>query len=184
MQSRVIVNSEHFNIILRRLCYQIIENHFPFQQTVLIGIQPRGTLLLNAITTEIRRIHQHAVINEGKIDSTFYRDDFRTSDKLLVPNETQINYTIDNKNIVLIDDVLYTGRTIRSAMEALMEYGRPNKIELLTFVDRRFSRELPIEPNYVGMRVDSVNSEKVKVEWNKENTNATIWIIPKTPIQS
>jgi pyrimidine operon attenuation protein / uracil phosphoribosyltransferase len=184
MQPRIIVHPFHFNIILQRLCYQIIETHRPFSDTILIGIQPRGVQLSRLVCEKINEIISENSISYGEIDTTFYRDDFRNTNKPLVPYETQIHHNIDNKKVILIDDVLYTGRTIRAAMDALLEYGRPAKVELLCFIDRRYSRELPVEPNYTGLQIDSINSEKVKLEWNVSHSEATIFIIPKNPISN
>lgn len=180
MQERIIVNKSHFDIILTRLAYTIIENHFPFENVVFIGIQPRGVYFSDILMQKIKSIKNIEKLQYGKLDITFHRDDFLKNNKIPMPNTTQFNATIDNKVLVLIDDVLYTGRTIRAAMDAILEYGRPSKIELLTLVDRRYSRELPVQPNYTGLEVDSINSEKVKVNWNENKTEAEIWIIPKT----
>lgn len=180
MQERIIVSKSHFNIILTRLAFTLIENHFPFQNSLIIGIQPRGVFFSEILASKIKSIKNLEKLNTGKIDITFHRDDFLNNEKVHLPNFTQLNGNIDGKNIILIDDVLYTGRTIRAAMDALLEYGRPARIELLTLVDRRYSRELPVQPNYTGIEVDSVNSEKVKVIWNYDKTEAEIWIIPKT----
>ena len=101
----------------------------------------------------------------GKLDITFYRDDIRQ--ELHVANQTDIPFSIEGKKVVLIDDVLYTGRTIRAALDALQDFGRPEKVELCVLINRRFSRELPIQPDYVGKAIDSIISQKVKVEWEK-----------------
>ena len=97
----------------------------------------------------------------------FYRDDIR--DELHVPNQTDIPFSIENKRVILVDDVLYTGRTIRAALDALLDFGRPAKVELCVLVDRRFSRELPIQPDYVGKSIDSIISQKVKVFWKERD---------------
>ncbi len=97
----------------------------------------------------------------GKLDITFYRDDVRN--QLHIANKTDINFSIEGKEVVLIDDVLYTGRTIRAALDALLDFGRPEKVKLLILVDRRFNRQLPIQPDYVGKSIDTITSQKVKV---------------------
>jgi len=143
-----------------------MENHIDFQHTVIIGIQPRGIALSDRIISEIKKEDQLA-FDYGKLDITFYRDDVRN--EIHVPNQTDIPFSIDRKNVVLIDDVLYTGRTIRAAMDALMDFGRPRKVELMVLVDRRYSRELPIQPDYVGKSIDSIISQKVKVLWKAKD---------------
>ena len=91
-----------------------------------------------------------------------------------------MNFNVDDKDVVLIDDVLFTGRTVRSAIDALMPFGRPNRIELLTLIDRRFQRQLPIEPNYVGKKVDSIDSEKVIVNIDSRENLKNILILKST----
>src|SRR5690606_9051308 len=105
----------------------------------------------------------------GHLDITFFRDDFRRSEKPLEANTTDIHFLVEDKNIVFIDDVLYTGRSIRAALTAIQSFGRPKEIELLTLIDRRFSRHLPIQPDYRGRQVDSINEEKVKVLWEEND---------------
>lgn len=106
-------------------------------------------------------------LHYGKLDITFYRDDIRK--ELHLPNKTDLHFSIEGKNVVLIDDVLYTGRTIRAAMDALMDFGRPAKVELLVLIDRRYSRQLPVQPDYIGKSIDSIVSQKVKVRWHEKD---------------
>src|SRR5690606_4681505 len=103
----------------------------------------------------------------GQLDITFYRDDFRRREKPLIPSVTNIDFIIEGKKVVLVDDVLFTGRTIRSSFDALMAFGRPKSVELVTIIDRRFKRELPISADYVGKYIDTLQSEKVSVEWKE-----------------
>lgn len=103
----------------------------------------------------------------GNLDITFFRDDFRRRERPLIPSITNLDFSIENKKVVLVDDVLYTGRTIRSGLDALMTFGRPSKVELLVLVDRRFRRDLPIQADYVGKAVDTLISERVSVEWKE-----------------
>jgi pyrimidine operon attenuation protein/uracil phosphoribosyltransferase len=164
MEKQVILNETQVDLTIRRLCYQLIETHNDFQKTVLIGLQPRGIHVLSRLKTQLESILQHSILC-GNLDITFYRDDFRRRERPLIPSVTNIDFVIENKNVVLIDDVLYTGRTIRSGLDALMAFGRPSKVELLTLIDRRFQRDLPIQADYVGYTVDTLISEKVSVEW-------------------
>lgn len=166
MQPKVIINSKAFKLTLKRLCYQLIEQHDDFSNTVIIGVQPRGSILGERIQQELKNIAKIEV-PLGKLDITFFRDDFRRTEKPLTARATEINFQIENKKVVLVDDVLYTGRTIRAAMDAMLVYGRPSSVELLVFVDRRFTRNLPIEATYVGRSVDSIDSQRVSVEWAK-----------------
>lgn len=108
----------------------------------------------------------------GYLDTTFYRDDFRRRNEPLKANSTFMPFVIEEKRVLLVDDVLYTGRTIRAALSALAEFGRPQKVELLVLIDRIYSRDLPIQPDYVGRAVNTILSQRVQVEW-KEQGNAT-----------
>ena len=178
MQPRIILDSKKFLLTLDRLCFQLIENHKEFSQTVLIGVQPRGIYLSDRLHIRLQEVTKKK-IQYGIIDPTFYRDDYRTSGKQLIPKATNIQFSTANKNIVLIDDVLFSGRTIRSAMDALLDFGRPAKVELLVLVDRRFTRQLPIQPDYVGKSIDSLTSERVKVDWKHIDGVDRIWIMPE-----
>jgi pyrimidine operon attenuation protein/uracil phosphoribosyltransferase len=166
MERQVILNEKQVDLTLRRLCYQLIETHNDFSNTVLIGFQPRGIHVLERLKNRLESILNHTVIC-GNLDITFYRDDFRRRERPIIPSVTNIDFDIENKNVVLIDDVLYTGRTIRSGLDALLAFGRPKKVELLTLIDRRFQRDLPIQADYVGFTVDTLASEKVSVEWKE-----------------
>lgn len=177
MQPRVILNSRHFKLTIERLCYQLIEDHGDFSNTALIGVQPRGVHLSTRIVQRLQAIQPALQLQYGVLDVTFYRDDFRQKEKPMTPEETRIDFSLENQRVILVDDVLYTGRTIRSAMDALLDYGRPDRIELLALVDRRFSRDVPIKADYVGKTVDAIVSERVKVEWEEVNGEDNIWIL-------
>jgi pyrimidine operon attenuation protein/uracil phosphoribosyltransferase len=150
------------------LACQLIENHNTFENTVLIGMQPRGKYLANRLAQMLKEDYKIKNLKLGYLDITFFRDDFRRGDKPLEANTTEIDFMVEDKNVVFIDDVLFTGRSIRAALTAIQSFGRPKEIELLTLIDRRFSRHLPIQPNYRGRQVDAINKEKVIVKW-KEN---------------
>ncbi|HZH54467.1 MAG TPA: bifunctional pyr operon transcriptional regulator/uracil phosphoribosyltransferase PyrR [Sphingobacteriaceae bacterium] len=168
MKQSVLLDGPKFQITIQRLCRQLIENHEDFTDTVLIGIQPRGIYLGRRIKQELEEIMPGNQIRYGELDITFFRDDFRREgSQPLVPSSTNIDFIMEGKKVLLMDDVLWTGRTIRSAMDALQAFGRPAKIELLVLVDRRFSRQLPIEPDYIGIQVDSIDSQKVIVSWDE-----------------
>lgn len=166
MEKQVILNKRHFELTLNRLCYQLIESHNDFSDSILIGLQPRGIHVVARLKAQLEKILNKEIVC-GNLDITFYRDDFRRRERPIIPSVTNIDFSIENKNIILVDDVLYTGRTIRSGLDALMAFGRPAKVELLTFVDRRFKRDLPIQADYVGKTVDTLSTERVSVEWEE-----------------
>ena len=177
MKHKIVINKSKFNIIVERLSHQLIENHGNFKETVLIGIQPRGTHLCDRIYQKLSSLLSNQNIKIGNLDITFYRDDFRRRQEPLEPQTIDIDFSIEGKHVVLIDDVLYTGRSVRAAMDALLAFGRPKSVELMVFIDRRFSRHLPIQPNYVGQKVDTITSEKVIVEWEEINGNDQVILL-------
>ena len=179
MGQKVLLSSKEINIILHRLACQLLENHLDFANTVLIGIQPRGTFVAERLTKILKEEYKVKKIDLGYLDITFYRDDFRRGDKTLEATATDINFLVEDKNVVLIDDVLYTGRSINAALAALQSFGRPKEVELLTLIDRRFSRHLPIQPNYRGRQVDAINNEKVKVLWKENDGKDVIYLIDR-----
>jgi pyrimidine operon attenuation protein/uracil phosphoribosyltransferase len=172
-----LLDGQKFQITIQRLCHQLIENHNTFSNTVLIGIQPRGIYLANRIHQELKQIQPHTESQVGNLDITFFRDDFRTNKDLPTASTTAIDFIVEDKNVILVDDVLWTGRTIRAALDALLAFGRPRKVELLVLVDRRFSRQLPIEPNYIGIEVDSVDSQKVVVSCNETDQQDCVTLL-------
>lgn len=163
MSEILLLNGKQIQLTIERLSREVIEST-DFQNTVIIGVQPRGVLLAEKIHQKIKELSTYD-IPFGKIDTTFHRDDFRRG-KSLNAKVTEIDFSIENKNVLLIDDVLFTGRTIRAAMDALLSYGRPIKIELLVLIDRRFNRELPIQPDFVGNVVDTIEKVDVEVRWS------------------
>lgn len=163
---KAILTEKQVALSIKRLAHQIMENHLLLQETVLIGIQPRGIYVSDKIVDELRSITP-ANINYGKLDITFYRDDVRSQLKLA--NKTDIPFSIEGKQVIIIDDVLWTGRTIRAALDALLDFGRPSKVELCVLIDRRFSRELPIQADYVGRTIDTFPQQKVIVKWKEKD---------------
>ena len=160
-----ILDNQQIQIIINRLCQQLVENHDDFSNTILIGLQPRGVQLCQRIKTCLESINSKFELQIGSLDITFYRDDFRRREDPLVANSTSLSVSLEGKKIVLIDDVLYTGRSVRAALDALHDYGRPLSVELMVLIDRRLSRHVPIQPNYVGHTIDVVADERVSVEW-------------------
>lgn len=178
MSKNIILNKNEIGIILNRLACQLIENHQDFSNTILIGLQPNGKTLLNRLVQILTNKYDISELNYGLLDITFYRDDFRINKKILEANTTD-NLHVEGKNVVFIDDVLFTGRTIRAALTAVETFGRPNNIELLTLIDRRFSRHLPIQPDYRGRQIDVYENQKVIVDWNNEIGEDCVYIINK-----
>lgn len=162
---QVLLSANQLTLTLHRLAHQLTENGENPEDLVYIGLQPRGTHVAGRIVDEIKKIRSGSSVTYGWLDITFYRDDFRK--ELHIPKETNINFSIEGKKVILIDDVLYTGRTIRAALDALQDFGRPRKVELCVLINRRFNRELPIQPDYYGISIDTVPSQKVKVDWEK-----------------
>lgn len=162
---RTILPEQKLNLVLDRLTHQLIEQHGRFENACIVGIQPRGIALADRIVERLARLGGLTGIPYGKLDITFHRDDFRTRNEPLKASPTEMEFLVHNKTVVLIDDVLYTGRTIQAAISALQHFGRPEKIELLVLIDRRFNRDLPIQSDYAGMAVDALDQAYVKVDW-------------------
>ncbi len=177
MEKRLILDAYHTRIILERIALQITENHGDMSNLAIVGMQPRGIMLARKLVDIITRISGAKTLLYGELDSTFYRDDFRQGEKLLVPNTIKIDFLIENKNVILVDDVLYTGRSVRSSLNALADFGRPLKIELMALVDRKFNRELPIQPDYIGEEVDTRTNDQVEVIWQENKSTPEVWII-------
>lgn len=159
-----LLSPAQLNLTIQRLAHQLIESDENLNAVIFVGIQPRGSLLANRILDEVRSLRPDETIMNGTLDITFYRDDYRA--EIRVPSETNLLHSIEGKRVVLIDDVLYTGRTIRAALDALQDFGRARQVELCVLVDRRYNRELPIQPDYFGVAIDTQPSEKVRVDWN------------------
>ena len=166
-RGKIILEAARFNLTIERLCHQLVERYDDFSTACIIGIQPRGVLLSDRIVSRLKKILEVDQLRYGKLDITFYRDDFRTRDKPLSANFTELDFLVEGKEVVLIDDVLYTGRTIQAALTAIQHYGRPANVELLTLIDRRFNRHLPISSDYTGLTIDALDEAYVKVEWRE-----------------
>ena len=178
MQKKLILDSDLLTITLDRLCQELIENHGDFEQTILLGLQPRGIFLAEWLQEKL-----NAACNKeiplGYLDATFHRDDFRRREIPAKASETKVPFLIEGKKVVLIDDVLYTGRTVRAALDAMIAFGRPEKVELLVLIDRKHTRELPISADYVGKYVNTLDSQKVLVEMDGGHKHNKIWLINK-----
>lgn len=165
MESRTLLDTQDLYHTINRLSYQLIENYEDFENTVLISLQPRGVYFGDRIKNIVEE-RTGKTIKHGYLDNTFYRDDFRRDGKTLEANKTKIDFLVEGKTVILIDDVLFSGRSVRAGLDALMAFGRPTKVELMVLIDRRYTRHLPISPNYVGRTIDTIENEKVRVEWS------------------
>lgn len=176
MNQRLILNSPLLEIMISRLCQQLIENHDDFADSVVLGLQPRGIYFAERVIKELRQATGKNV-PLGYLDATFYRDDFRRREPLK-PNATKVNFVIEDKKVILIDDVLATGRMVRAALDAMQAFGRPQKVELLVLIDRQYNREIPIEADYIGMKVNTLDTQRVQVEWREQGHEIDkIWLV-------
>ena len=172
---KTILNDQQLAVTIQRLAHQVLENHIDLENTALIGIQPRGIHFSNRLVSQIKAQLPEKKIEYGILDITFYRDDVRQG--LHTLNQTNIPFSIEGKNVILIDDVLYTGRTIRASLDALLGFGRPAKVELCVLIDRRFSRQFPIQADYIGKSIDSIITQRVKVFWKEKDSKDEVSLI-------
>jgi pyrimidine operon attenuation protein/uracil phosphoribosyltransferase len=179
--AKTLLDRSRFALTIERLCHQLLEDWGDFSGACIIGIQPRGTLLSNRIHARLCQLLDNQKIEYGKLDITFYRDDFRMPDGPLAPHPNEIDFVVADKRVLLIDDVLYTGRTISAALAALQHYGRPRAVELLVLADRRFNRHLPIQPDYHGITVDALDQAYIKVRWQETHGEDEILLFDKKP---
>lgn len=173
----ILLEKNKMELVLERLCFELIENHDDLSETVIMGLQPRGIYLSRNLKAKLENILNTKLSWYGELDITFYRDDFRYRSEQLVPSEMNIDFSVEGKKVVLIDDVIYSGRSLRAALDALLDFGRPEKVEYMALIDRRFSRQLPVEPDYIGMSVDSRSSERVKVEWKETEGDNKVLLV-------
>ena len=176
MSSNLLLDSKSIGVILHRLANQLLETHLDFKNTVLIGLQPRGVYLAERLAKLLKEDYAVSDLRLGYLDITFFRDDFRRSEKPLSASKTKIDFLVENQKVVFIDDVLYTGRSIQSALSAIQSFGRPSSVERMVLIDRRFSRHLPIQPNYRGRQVDAINEERVRVLWKEKDGEDAVYI--------
>lgn len=176
MSSNLLLDSKSIGVILHRLANQLLETHLDFKNTVLVGLQPRGVYLAERLAKLLKEDYAVSDLRLGYLDITFFRDDFRRSEKPLSASKTKIDFLVENQKVVFIDDVLYTGRSIQSALSAIQSFGRPSSVELMVLIDRRFSRHLPIQPNYRGRQVDAINEERVRVLWKEKDGEDAVYI--------
>jgi pyrimidine operon attenuation protein / uracil phosphoribosyltransferase len=156
-----LINKEGLASITVDLANEILANHVQITDVIFVGIQQGGVLLADEIVSAIRQKSPTQNIQYGQLDITFYRDDIRK--EILAPDVMNLPFSIENKTVILIDDVLFTGRTIKAALDALLDYGRPAKVELCVLIDRKEHRQFPIQADYVGKAVETKKSDKVKL---------------------
>lgn len=176
MQKRLLFNSKLLKVTISRLCQHLIENHGDFSGSVILGMQPRGIYLAERIKKQLEESLGKKILL-GYLDTTFHRDDFRRRDQPLSPSKTEVPFIIEDKKVILIDDVLFTGRSVRAALDAMTTFGRPAKVELLVLIDRMYSRHIPVEANYVGRRVNTMTSQRVLVELEEQGKKDNIWLM-------
>jgi pyrimidine operon attenuation protein / uracil phosphoribosyltransferase len=164
-KGKVIFSEDRISLTLMRLCHQVIENHPDMHKLCIVGIQERGVMLAERLKFHLHNLLGEQQFSYGKLDISFYRDDFRRREIPIKAASTDIEFEIEDKNVLLVDDVLYTGRTVHAAISAISDIGRPRKIEMLCMVDRRFNRHFPIKADYAGLSIDSLDEAYVKVKW-------------------
>ncbi|MDB4694001.1 bifunctional pyr operon transcriptional regulator/uracil phosphoribosyltransferase PyrR [Flavobacteriales bacterium] len=180
MESQILMDEELFERVIDRLAHQLLEHH-DFNNTDLVGLQPRGYDLAKILKVKLEQLLPGSTINCGGLDSTFHRDDFRRREKPITPQSTSMPFLVEGRDVILVDDVLFTGRTIRAGLDALLAHGRPETVKLLVLVDRRFQRELPIEPQFIGKSIDSIDWQYVQVIWNAQRTTCRVMLLNKKP---
>ena len=163
--AKVILENKRFGLTIERLCHQLKESYPLLDNVCFIGIQESGVILAERIISMLPRLFPKQKVTSGKLDISFYRDDFRRRDTPIKISSTEMDFLVEGKDVVLIDDVLFSGRTVHAAMSALQDFGRPRRLEFLTLVDRRFNRHFPIKADYAGIVIDALDEAYVKVEW-------------------
>ena len=177
MERKCLLDQPLLEVMLTRICLQLLEGASGGSPLCLIGLQPRGAVPAQRMAQKLAQLSGQT-IPLGHLDSTFHRDDFGRRTEPLKASQTQINFPIENRRIILVDDVLYTGRSVRAALDALGSFGRPAQVELAVIVDRRLTRQLPVQANYTGVAIDTVTNQRVVVEWRENgHSEDKIWLI-------
>ncbi len=162
---QLLLSSQQLSETVLDLAAQLHKHHADLTDVVFVGIQQGGVVVGNEIVTAMQQLSPGIPVQYGQLDITFYRDDIRK--EILTPDTMNLPFAIENKTVVLIDDVLFTGRTIKAALDVLLDYGRPAKVELCVLIDRKEHRQFPIQADYVGRTVVTAKTDKVKLV-NKE----------------
>ena len=173
----IVMSEEEMNRSLKRITHEIIERNKGVENLVLVGIKRRGVPLANIIKDNIKTI-ENIEIPVCSLDITFYRDDLSKQNEEPKINKLDLNIDLTNKTVILVDDVIYTGRTVRAAMDALLNYSRPNYIQLAVVVDRGH-RELPIRPDFVCKNVPTSKDEHINVCVKEYDQDVCVYLIKK-----
>ena len=168
MNKQLIINSLEANFIVDRLASQIFELNFFHENLKILAIQPRGFLFATVL---LQRLKEKFNVEKvpGVIDPSFYRDDFSQGSKFIIPKESNVDFEIQNQPVLLIDDIIFTGRTTRAAMNALQDYGRPSWIKILVLVNRHLEREVPTKVDFEGIKIDSKYEQQIQVNYMNQN---------------
>jgi pyrimidine operon attenuation protein/uracil phosphoribosyltransferase len=173
--STLLMNGEEMNRAITRIAHEILEKNKGTQDLALVGIRTRGVFLANRLRDKIKEIEK-TTLDLGILDITLYRDDLATNKDTPVLRDTDIPFAIDGKKVVLCDDVLFTGRTIRAAIDALVDFGRPAQVQLAVLIDRGH-RELPFRPDFVGKNIPTAKNMRVKVHMTEEDPKDQVIVI-------
>jgi len=171
----VVMDAPAIGRAMRRLAHEIIEANADLRTVVLAGIPSRGNDIAQRLAAEISTV-QGSLVDTGIIDVAMHRDDVGTRAELPVVRATKLPHSLEGRTVIIVDDVLYTGRTVRAAMDAISSFGRPARIQLAVLIDRGH-RELPIRPDYVGKNLPTAPNEKVQVRLGDGNEEQGVWII-------
>lgn len=169
------MDSHALDLALTRITHQILERNRDFSKFGVVGMQTRGVYLAQRITSKINELENVNLVS-GTLDVTLYRDDYRNAFKQPKVQITDIPFDINEMNLVLVDDVLYTGRTVRAALDALMDFGRPKSIQLAVLIDRG-NRELPIRADYVGKKITTLRNQVVSLKVSEIDGEDSLWLM-------
>ncbi|HWR33346.1 MAG TPA: bifunctional pyr operon transcriptional regulator/uracil phosphoribosyltransferase PyrR [Chitinophagaceae bacterium] len=158
---QILLSSKQLSDTVKQLATELFKRHADMNDVVFVGIQQGGVVVANDIVAAIQQLNPSQKVQYGQLDITFYRDDFRN--EILAPDTMNLPFAIENKTVVLIDDVLFTGRTIKAALDVLLDYGRPAKVELCVLIDRKEHRQFPIQADYAGKTLETAKTAKVKL---------------------
>jgi pyrimidine operon attenuation protein/uracil phosphoribosyltransferase len=173
--STLLMNADEMNRAITRIAHEILEKNKGTRDLALVGIRTRGVVLANRLREKIKEIEK-TTIEMGILDITLYRDDLATTKDAPILRDTDIPFPIDDKKVVLCDDVLFTGRTIRAAIDALVDFGRPAQVQLAVLIDRGH-RELPFRPDYVGKNIPTSKNMRIKVQMTEEDQEDQVIVI-------
>lgn len=171
---QVLLSHTRLKEVVDSLVKQVRTTHGSFKEVALVGIQQGGVAIADELVAAIRRKDPTAQFEYGQLDITFYRDDIRQS--IIAPDRMNLNFGVENKIVILIDDVLFTGRTIKAALDVLLDYGRPAKVELLVLVDRKEHRQFPIQADYVGESFNTGKKDKIKLVDDEQGKKQVVLI--------